>query len=139
MNGKMILIVDDDPVFTKATATRLTVEGFETVTAADYSEAMSTMRDRQPDLIIVDLLYAPDVGHGGGVSWDGFLIVDWFRRMGCLTTRTPVILVTGSDPAPYAERARKAKFAGLFGKSVEPGIFVATVHRILGTTTAATA
>ena len=97
------------------------------------------MKDRQPDLIIVDLLFAPDVGHGGGVSWDGFLIVDWFRRMGCLTTKTPVILVTASDPAPYVERARKAKFAGLFSKSVEPGILIATIHRILGKIAAAAA
>ena len=138
MDKKAILIVDDDPVFTRATSARLTAEGFETITAPDCSEAMSAIRLRKPDLIIVDLLYKPDVAHGGGVAWDGFLIVDWLRRMGSLTT-TPVILFTGSDPAPYAERARKSKFVGLFHKGVEPGIFVATVHRILGTATATTA
>src|SRR6516162_2498025 len=98
MDSKAILIVDDDPVFTRATSARLAAEGFETITAADCSEAMSAIRLRKPDLIIVDLLYKPDVAHGGGVAWDGFLIVDWLRRMGSLTT-TPVILFTGSDPA----------------------------------------
>jgi len=39
-NGPTILVVDDDPVFLKATAMKLENNGFEVITAKDGSEAI---------------------------------------------------------------------------------------------------
>jgi CheY-like chemotaxis protein len=66
MNGKKILVVDDDPVFTKAISFRLKAEGFEVITALDGGEAVSAMRRHKPDLLVVDIFFPPDVAHGGG-------------------------------------------------------------------------
>jgi len=134
MNKKMILIVADDAAFNRAMSARLTAEGFEPIATVGASEAMIAIRRREPDLIIVDLTFPPDVGHGGGVPWDGFLIINWLRRMGSLTT-TPAILVTSTDPTPHAERARSSGFSGLFQKNVDPAIFLGSIHRLLGATT----
>ena len=130
MNNKKILLVDDDPVFVQATSTRLRGEGFEVLTADDGAGAVSALRQGKPDLILLDILFPPDVAHGGGVGWDGFLLMEWLRRMGGLTD-TRFILMTGADPAQYAERARKAGAAGLFPKSVEPGDLIRVIHQLL--------
>src|SRR5258708_4273263 len=81
MNGKKILIVDDDPVVLRALSTKLKGQGYETVTAEDGSAAVSAVRKGKPDLILLDLTFPPDVAHGGGVPWDGFLIMSWLQRM----------------------------------------------------------
>jgi len=130
MNSKKILVVDDDPVFTKATSMKLRSEGFDVLTAEDGSGAVSALRQGKPDLILLDVLFPPDVAHGGGVSWDGFLIMDWLRRMGNIGD-TPVILMTAADPKPYLERARKAGAAGFFQKTIEPGELTRFVHQLL--------
>lgn len=130
MNGKRVLLVDDEPVFAKATATALRNEGFEVIIAEDGAAAMSTLRQGKPDLILLDIVFPPDVAHGGGVSWDGFLIMDWLRRMGGIGN-TPVLMMTGADPSQYVERARKAGARGLFPKTVERGELIRVVHQIL--------
>lgn len=130
MNGKKILLVDDDPVFVSAMSSMLQAEGYDVVTAEDGAAAISAVHQGKPDLILLDILFAPDVSHGGGVSWDGFLILDWLRRIAPLAD-TPVILVTAADPAPYAERARKLGVAGLFQKPVKPTVCMNLIHRLL--------
>jgi CheY-like chemotaxis protein len=130
MNGNKILVVDDDPVFTKGMSNRLHREGYEVMVASDGSEAVSALRQGKPDLILLDILFDPDVGHGGGVSWDGFLIMEWLRRMGGIGD-TPVVFVTASDASEYAERARKAGALGLFQKTRETLELIDLIHRVL--------
>src|SRR5437660_7043194 len=111
MSSKKIVLVDDDKVFAKAMSMKLRAEGYEVVIAEDGGGAVSAMRQGKPDLILLDILFPPDVGHGGGVSWDGFLIMDWLGRMAGIGD-TPVIFMTAADPEPYVERARKVGAAG---------------------------
>src|SRR5271165_3567098 len=98
MNCKRILVVDDDPVFVKAISLKLRSEGFDVLTAEDGGSTLSAVRQGKPDLILLDILFPPDVPHGGVVSWDGFDIAAWLRRMGGLAD-VPVILITAADPA----------------------------------------
>ena len=130
MNSKTILLVDDDPDFVTAMSSMLNAEGYNVVTAPDGAGAINALHHRKPGLIILDILFAPDVAHGGGVSWDGFLILDWLRRMEDLK-HTPVLLVTAANPAPYAERARTAGAVGLFQKNVAPAVWLGLIHRLL--------
>ena len=110
--------------------------GYEVMTAADGSAAVSTARGTKPDLIILDLYYPPDVGHGGGNPWDGFLIVEWIRRMADMSG-TRVIFTTAAEPAQYVDRARKAGASGLFQKGPDMSQLLSVVHRLLGEPTAA--
>ena len=50
-----ILVVDDEPQITRVLKTTLSSQGYATRTAADGSEALQTMKDWPPDLIITDL------------------------------------------------------------------------------------
>src|SRR6266404_4819115 len=118
MTRKRILIVDDNPVILKALSFKLSAAGFDAITAEDGSEAVSAVRSQAPDLILVDVGFPPDVGNGGGVAWDGFLIIDWLRRFG-EATAIPFIVMTGGDPDECKKRAVAAGAAGFFQKPLD--------------------
>jgi CheY-like chemotaxis protein len=134
--SRTILLVDSNAVFLTALSTTLRAQGYEVTTAEDGSAAVSAARNNMPDLIILDLYYPPDVGHGGGVPWDGFLILDWIKRMADFS-RTRVIFTTTADPAQHAERARNVGARGLFQKGPDMSQLLSVVHRFLGEPTAA--
>jgi CheY-like chemotaxis protein len=80
MNRKKILVVDDSLLILQMMSMKLTANGYDVVTAEDGGTAVSTVRKEKLDLILLDLSFPPDVAHGGGVAWDGFLIMNWLRR-----------------------------------------------------------
>jgi two-component system, OmpR family, KDP operon response regulator KdpE len=107
MNRKKILVVDDDAVVLKALSMKLTAHGYDVITAEDGSTAVSAARLQGPDLILLDLSFPPDVAHGGGVAWDGFLIMNWLRRLE-EARNIPILVITSGDPARFKDRALAA-------------------------------
>src|SRR5438105_8620028 len=101
--GKKILIVDDNEIILKTLSLKLTSAGYTVVTAIDGSAAVAAARRDKPDLILLDLSFPPDVAHGGGVPWDGFLIINWLRRID-EASNIPVIVITSGEPAKYKEK-----------------------------------
>ena len=134
--SKTILIADANAGFLRALSTTLGNEGYAVITAADGSTAVNAARTNMPDLIILNLHYPPDVAHGGGVSWDGFLIMEWIKRMADFS-RTRVIFITDTDAAQYVDRARKAGASGLFQKGPDMSHLLNVIHRFLGEPTPA--
>jgi CheY-like chemotaxis protein len=132
MSRKKILVVDDDPVFVKAISMKLCSAGFEVITAEDGASTLGALRQGSPDLILLDIFFPPDIPHGGVVSWDGFDIMNWLRRMGGISSKIPVILVTSADPAEVTERASKMGAAGLVQKTGDIGELMLTIHQLLG-------
>jgi CheY-like chemotaxis protein len=51
-----ILVVDDDPDFVTITTRVLGAAGFETMTAANGAQALAAMRQRKPDLVLLDIM-----------------------------------------------------------------------------------
>ena len=51
-----ILVVDDDPDFVAVTMRVLTTSGYEIVTAANGAQALAAMRQRKPDLVLLDIM-----------------------------------------------------------------------------------
>ena len=131
MPAKKILIVDDSQIVLKAFSNKLRASGFEVLTARDGGTAVSLARQNKPDLIILDINFPPDVAHGGGVAWDGFLIIGWLRRMD-EAKHTPVIIVTGEEAANYKERALAAGAVDFLHKPVDPDELLNAVQRALG-------
>jgi DNA-binding response OmpR family regulator len=131
MNGKRILIVDDDPVILSAVSMKLKHEGFETITARDGSAAVSAVRKSKPDLILLDITFPPDVAHGGGVAWDGFLIMSWLQRMDEVKG-VPFIIISVGDPAKYEKRALAAGATRFFHKPIDSEELLAVIHETLG-------
>jgi CheY-like chemotaxis protein len=129
--GKKILIVDDSVIILKTLSTKLRSNGYQVFTAADGSQAVSTVRRERPDLILLDINFPPDVGHGGGVAWDGFLIMNWLRRMDEAIS-TPVIIITGSATAELRDRCAKAEVAGFFQKPINNEELLAAIATLIG-------
>jgi len=129
--GKKILIVDDSVVILKALSVKLRGQGYQVFTAVEGSEAVSTVRRERPDLILLDINFPPDVAHGGGVAWDGFLIMSWLRRMD-EAVNTPVLIITGNAREELRERCFKAGVSGYFQKPINIEELGATITKLIG-------
>jgi CheY-like chemotaxis protein len=88
MSEKTILIVDDEPDILHVLASGLSVLGFSVISENNGSDAIITAVEKQPDLIILDVIM-PGMD-GGEVS----------RKLKELpeTTDIPVIFLTGMFP-----------------------------------------
>src|SRR6266436_5301053 len=78
-DSKKILIVDDDAIIRKTLAFKLKSAGYRVAAAVDGADAIRAIREEIPDLIVMDINFPPDVGSGGSVAWDGFLLRNWLR------------------------------------------------------------
>jgi CheY-like chemotaxis protein len=130
MSCKKILVVDDNPVVLKALDLKLRSSGYEVLSAEDGSEAVRLARHEKPDLILLDISFPPDVAHGGGVGWDGFLIMDWLHRID-EAARIPVIVITASDPAQYKKKALSAGAVAFFQKPVDHDELLEAIRKTL--------
>jgi CheY-like chemotaxis protein len=128
--GKTILIVDDNRVYVKATSMILRNAGYDVLSAFDGATAVSTVRQSKLDLILLDLNFPPDVGSGGGVAWDGPLIISWLRRIN-EDRNIPIIAITASDLATCQDRCLKAGVLKVFSKPVDHEILLSTIREAL--------
>jgi two-component system response regulator VicR len=78
---KHILVVEDDVVLARVLRDNLTFEGFDVRCVSDGHQAISALRERAPDLVVLDVML-PDR--------DGFDLCALVRQEG----RTPVIFLT---------------------------------------------
>jgi len=130
MHGKKILIVDDSQVELRMLSLKLNASGYEVLRAEDGASAVSAARREKPDLILLDISFPPDVAHGGGVPWDGFLILNWLRRLE-EAKDIPVIFVSGKERAKTEARALQAGAARYFQKPVNCDDLLAAISQEL--------
>jgi two-component system KDP operon response regulator KdpE len=133
MTRKKILVVDDNPVIVKTTSMKLTANGYDVVTAQDGAGAVSAVRKEMPDLILLDISFPPDVG-SGGVAWDGFAIMSWLRRLED-SKNIPIIVVSGSAPAKFKDRALAAGAVSYFHKPINNDELLAAIRDTLAKST----
>jgi CheY-like chemotaxis protein len=136
MSCKKILVVDDNPVILKTLSMKLSASGYEVLTAEDGAGAVSCARKQQPDLILLDINFPPDVAHGGGVPWDGFLLMGWLKRIEG-ASHIPVIIITGDEDAKHKAHALASGAVSFFQKPIDHEALLATIRRTLGETHAA--
>jgi CheY-like chemotaxis protein len=123
---KRILLVDDNKIILKTTGAKLKEAGYEVLAAEDGGSAIRQARQLKPHLILLDLNFPPDVGHGGGIPWDGLLILSWLRRNDGME-KIPVIVVTGGDLEKYKDRWVEAGIRDIFLKPVDHDGLIATI------------
>lgn len=85
MNKDEILVIDDDPAFCRLAEELLKENGFKVRVASGASEALERIRERVPDLILLDLVM-PDMS---GIDLCRIL------RENPRTTLTPILLISG--------------------------------------------
>ncbi len=107
----LIMMVDDEPTTTEVLQMFLEDHGYSRFAALNDSRlALDTVRERQPDVLLLDLMM-PDV--------DGFEILAAMREAGLLET-TPVIMLTSSVDAATKLRALELGATDFLGKPVDP-------------------
>jgi len=110
--NRRVLIVDDDPVFLKATSQYLVTEGFDVMVAKDGCEAIEAIRTQPLHVLVLDINLPQDVS---GVPWDGFRIISWLERTDSLRN-IAIVIATVEDPMKRAKEAFKAGASGFFHK-----------------------
>jgi CheY-like chemotaxis protein len=83
----MILIVDDEVQNRKLLEAVLRPEGYETVSVANGEEALASITQRRPDLILLDIMMP---------GMDGYEVAG-ILKANPATSNIPVIMVTAQD------------------------------------------
>ncbi len=118
-SAKKILVVDDNPIILRVLSLALKSAGYDVFTAVDGPEAFTIVLQKQPDLILLDIFFPPDISQVGN-TWDAFQIMHWLQHMGGpQASRIPVFLISGADPGEYRDRCLAAGAANYFQKPVK--------------------
>ena len=116
-----ILIADDNPDNLDIFRTRLAVHGYEILTATDGEEALAVAREKQPDLILLDVMMP---------KMDG---TDVCRRLKADTSLSfmPIVMITAKTATQDVVTALDAGADEYLTKPVDHGALVARVKSML--------
>lgn len=103
----MILIIDDMTIFREPVAACLRLAGFETECAVDGADGLAKARQRQPDLILLDMAMP---------NMDGLTFLRTLRADPQLAD-TPVIALTAVTDKDYIQSAAELKICDYMLKS----------------------
>jgi DNA-binding response OmpR family regulator len=98
MSKPKVLVVDDEPDILMSIQFCLEQEGYEVLTAADGGKALNTVRQIEPDLIVLDVMMPKE---------NGYRVAHRIReaeKYGKFTKRIPIILLTARNLAADPER-----------------------------------
>jgi len=126
LTGARVLVVDDDPDARTALTGVLKSAGLSVVVAASAREALAAQKVATFDLAIIDVIL-PDVR--------GDELLPQLRTFDRSTGKLPAIAVTGYGSSQNQERVRQAGFDAYFVKPADFGRLLATISRLLGSST----
>jgi len=121
MRSDLVLIVDDNQMNVKLARDVLRFSGFETIEASTAGEGLSLARERQPDVILMDIRL-PDM--------DGTQAVRCLKEEPS-TTAIPVVALTSFAMKGDRERFLAAGFDGYLEKPISVTEFPEQVRRHL--------
>jgi DNA-binding response OmpR family regulator len=87
MNGRSVLVIDDDPLIRESLITLLEADGFKVVVATRGIQGCSIISTHHFDLMIVDILL-PDMS--------GIELIRWTRERAGLNG-IPIVAISGYD------------------------------------------
>src|SRR5215204_6317148 len=116
-----ILVADDSETILLLMRTRLEMEGYEVVTAADGQEAIDELKargeERRPDIILLDAMMPRKSGP------------DVLREMRSRDIQTPVLIVSAHEEEA-AERASGPKANGYIRKPIDFEVLLGRVAEL---------
>lgn len=116
----LILIVDDDPLNVKLIDTLLSKE-YQTVKAFDGVEALEKVREKAPDLILLDIMMP---------NLDGYAVTRQLKNSS-LTRNIPIIMITALDGAEDKAKGIEAGADEFLNKPVNQTELKARVRSLL--------
>lgn len=114
-----ILVVEDDPALQETLVAILEFEGYAVLRARHGLEALERLRQRLPDLIVLDLMLP---------LLDGFGLAAELDREG-LRGRVPILVLTADGHA--GEKARRIGAEAYLAKPFDLGALVDMVARLV--------
>lgn len=87
-----IMVIDDDPEMLQLLRRTFELEGYDVALAADGASGMMLLRDRKPDLLILDIMMPGP---------DGYMVLERIRQ----SYDIPVIMLTAKREATSLEKA----------------------------------
>ncbi len=127
--NRRVLIVDDNVVVLKAFETKLKSSGFQVVLARDPASAVAVARTQKPDLIVLDINFAPDESFTS-LQWNGLTVLQWLKRLEELA-EIPVVVISADDPAKHKSKAMAAGAVAYFQKPMDFKEFAAALQPLL--------
>ena len=117
-----ILIVDDHPIVRQGLSQLISQEqGLEVCgEAADASEALRMLAERQPDLVIVDI----SLSSGNGI--------ELIKQIKSRDERVRMLVSSMHDESLFAERALRAGAMGYINKGEPTDKMFEAIHQVLG-------
>lgn len=118
----LIAIIDDDPDILDASSLVLTAKGYEVVTASNPDDGYRIVKERKPDLIILDVMMVePD---------DGFFLAQKFRRE---NLEIPILMYTSVSKALGFEFAagELVPVDDFVEKPISPATLIDKVEKLL--------
>ena len=129
--AQKILAVDDNRVILNVLTVMLRSSGYKPLTAISGSEAFAIIHKEKPDLILLDLAFPPDEADLASPMQDGFFIIQWLHRTE-ETKNIPIIIISGTDPAKYRERAMAAGAKACLQKPLRKEDVLPAIEKVLG-------
>jgi two-component system, cell cycle response regulator DivK len=121
MSHKRILLIEDNAVNRRLAQFLLRSKGYEVWEATNAPEAFATLKERRPDLILMDI-QLPEV--------DG-LTATRHLKADPATCDIPVVAVTSYAMKGDETRALEAGCSGYVTKPIDKALFLDTVAKIL--------
>lgn len=120
MSAPFVLVVDDEPDIRELVGEILADEGYQVASAENGSQARQALRDRRPDLILLDI-WMPDID---GIS----LLKEW---AGAGQLPCPVIMMSGHGTVETAVEATRHGAYDFLEKPLSLAKLLLTVERAL--------
>lgn len=117
MNEPIVLIVDDEEMMRTALEQWLRLSGFATATASDAGEALASIDDIHPHVVLTD------------VRMPGLSGLDLLRSIAERGLPTEIILITGHGDVPMAVEAMRAGAFDFLQKPYVPDQLVNSITR----------
>jgi chemosensory pili system protein ChpA (sensor histidine kinase/response regulator) len=119
--GPTVLVVDDSITVRKVTARLLESEGMRVVTAKDGIDAVSTLENEMPDIMLLDVEMP---------RMDGYELATQVRNDSRLK-HLPMIMITSRTAEKHRERAREIGVNLYFGKPYSEEELLGGIHELL--------
>ncbi len=118
---KIILVVEDEENIRTLLAMRLKVSHFRVLTAGDGEEGLAVMREKKPDLVILDLMLPKITGYElcRMIKFDESL------------KSIPVIIFSALERQVERERASEAGADAYFIKPFELSFLIVKINQLL--------
>ena len=124
IDGPLVLVVEDDPNIADLVDLYLRKSDFRTIRAADGATGLAAVRDRRPDLVLLDIGLPGDL--------DGFDVCQRLRA----SSEVPVIFMTARDDEVDRVMGLKLGADDYVSKPFSPRALVARAEAVLRRTSA---